>query len=132
MIQWLVHLLAEANEGWGFLRLFDYLSFRAVMASMTTFGFSLIIGRPMIRMLHRNGIRDVVEDYGVIDIRAKRGTPTMGGLIIIFSFMVGYLLCGFVLNLSGEYDHDRLTMIGDLGVTLLLFTIGLLRLQLEQ
>jgi predicted Kef-type K+ transport protein len=39
--------------------------------------------------------------------------------------MVGYLLCGFVLNLSGLYDHDRLTMIGNLGVTLLLFTIGL-------
>jgi len=39
--------------------------------------------------------------------------------------MVGYLLCGFVLNLSGAYDHDRLTMIGNLGVTLLLFTIGL-------
>ena len=39
--------------------------------------------------------------------------------------MVGYLLCGFVLNASGVIDHDRLTMIGDLGVTLLLFTIGL-------
>jgi len=39
--------------------------------------------------------------------------------------MVGYLLCGFVLNLSGAYDADRLTMIGNLGVTLLLFTIGL-------
>ena len=39
--------------------------------------------------------------------------------------MVGYLLCGFVLNFTGVYDHDRLTMIGDLGVTLLLFTIGL-------
>ncbi len=39
--------------------------------------------------------------------------------------MVGYLLCGFVLNFSGVFDHDRLTMIGNLGVTLLLFTIGL-------
>jgi predicted Kef-type K+ transport protein len=39
--------------------------------------------------------------------------------------MVGYLLCGFVLNFSGMYDHDRLTMFGDLGITLLLFTIGL-------
>ena len=39
--------------------------------------------------------------------------------------MVGYLLCGFVLNFSGVYDADRLTMIGNLGVTLLLFTIGL-------
>jgi len=35
--------------------------------------------------------------------------------------MVGYLLCGFALNFSGVYDHDRLSMIGDLGVTLLLF-----------
>ena len=50
MIQWLAHLLSELNEGWGFLGLFDYLSFRAVMATITTFGFSLIIGRPMIRM----------------------------------------------------------------------------------
>ena len=31
--------------------------------------------------------------------------------------MVGYLLCGFVLNFSGVYDDDRLAMIGDLGVT---------------
>ncbi len=39
--------------------------------------------------------------------------------------MVGYLLAGFVLNFSGIIDHDRLTIIGNLGVTLLLFTIGL-------
>lgn len=39
--------------------------------------------------------------------------------------MVGYLLCGFALNFSGVVDHARLTMIGDMGVTLLLFTIGL-------
>ncbi len=39
--------------------------------------------------------------------------------------MVGYLLCGFALNLSGVYDTDRLRIIGNLGVTLLLFTIGL-------
>lgn len=39
--------------------------------------------------------------------------------------MVGYLLCGFILNLLGVFDHEFLTMIGDLGVTLLLFTIGL-------
>lgn len=39
--------------------------------------------------------------------------------------MIGYLICGFTLNFSGIYDHDRLSMIGNLGVTLLLFTIGL-------
>ncbi len=98
MIQWLAHLLGQVNEGWGFLRLFDYLSFRAVMATMTTFGVSLLIGRPMIRLLHRKGMRDVVEDYGVIDTRAKRGTPTMGGLIIIFSFLIGYSLWCEIVN----------------------------------
>jgi predicted Kef-type K+ transport protein len=39
--------------------------------------------------------------------------------------MVGYLLCGFALNLTGIYDYERLLMIGNLGVTLLLFTVGL-------
>ncbi len=98
MIQWLAHLLAENNEGWGFLRLFDYLSFRAVMATMTTFCVTLLVGRPMIRMLHARGMRDVVEDYGVIDTRAKRGTPTMGGLIIMASFLSGYLLWCEMIN----------------------------------
>jgi predicted Kef-type K+ transport protein len=39
--------------------------------------------------------------------------------------MVGYLICGFALNLTGVLDFQRLTWIGDLGVTLLLFTVGL-------
>ncbi|MDH3900161.1 MAG: cation:proton antiporter, partial [Gammaproteobacteria bacterium] len=39
--------------------------------------------------------------------------------------LVGYLIAGFVLNTLGFVDHDRLVMVGNLGVTLLLFTIGL-------
>ena len=39
--------------------------------------------------------------------------------------LVGYLIAGFVLNTLGFIDHERLVMVGDLGVTLLLFTIGL-------
>jgi predicted Kef-type K+ transport protein len=39
--------------------------------------------------------------------------------------LVGYLIAGFVLNIFGFVDYDRLVMVGDLGVTLLLFTIGL-------
>ncbi len=92
MIMWLAHLLRDASDSLSFLRLADYLSFRAVMATMTTFTVSLIIGRPMIRQLHKRGMRDVVEDFGVIDIGSKRGTPTMGGLIIIAAFLLGYLL----------------------------------------
>lgn len=105
MILWLAHTLRDLTDGLGFLRLADYLSFRAVMASMTAFGFSLMIGRPMIRLLHRKGMRDVVEDFGVIDVGTKRGTPTMGGLIIIAAFLVGYLLW---CNLENPFTYAAL------------------------
>jgi len=39
--------------------------------------------------------------------------------------MVGYLIAGFILNALGFVDHERLVAVGELGVTLLLFTIGL-------
>ena len=56
------------------------------------------------------------------------GPALIAGIIAVRFYlppMVGYLLAGFVLNFFGFVDHDRLTMIGNLGVTLLLFTIGL-------
>jgi phospho-N-acetylmuramoyl-pentapeptide-transferase len=92
MLIWLAALLRETLGGPGFLRLFNYLSFRAVMAAMTTFVVSLVIGGRLIRFLHQRRIRDVVEDYGVIDVSNKRGTPTMGGLLMILAVLGGYLL----------------------------------------
>ncbi|MFA7330587.1 MAG: phospho-N-acetylmuramoyl-pentapeptide-transferase [Candidatus Delongbacteria bacterium] len=90
MLTWLANLLREELGGPGFLRLFNYISFRTVMAAMTTFVVSLIIGGRLIRFLHLRRIRDVVEDYGVIDVSNKRGTPTMGGLLMILSILTGY------------------------------------------
>ena len=92
MLTWLADLLREDLSGPGFLRLFSYLSFRTVMAAMTTFSLSLLLGSRLIRVLHRKRMRDVVEDYGIVDVGNKRGTPTMGGLIIIASLSIGYLL----------------------------------------
>jgi phospho-N-acetylmuramoyl-pentapeptide-transferase len=92
MLKLLSQLLQDEINGLGFLRLFHYLSFRTVMAAMTTFIISLLIGSKMIRFLHHHKMRDVVEDYGIIDVCNKRGTPSMGGLIIIIAFLGGYLL----------------------------------------
>lgn len=92
MLTWLAHWLRLQSEAFGFLRLFDYLSFRTVSAAMTTFLISLWLGARLIRLLHRRRMRDVVEDYGVIDVGNKRGTPTMGGLILLGAVSVGYLL----------------------------------------
>jgi len=92
MLTWLAHWLRGQVDGLGFLRLFDYLSFRTVSAAMTTFLISLWFGARLIRFLHRRRLRDVVEDYGVIDVGNKRGTPTMGGLILLGAVFAGYLL----------------------------------------
>ncbi len=85
MLIWITDLIQQIYDGPGFLRLAGYLSFRTVMAAMTAFLFSLIVGGRLIRLLHRLNMRDVVEDYGVIDVGNKRGTPTMGGLILILA-----------------------------------------------
>ncbi len=92
MLKLLAGWLRQELEGPGWLRLFDYLSVRTMMAALTTFLLSLLLGRLVIRWLHRKGFRDTVDDYGVIDVGNKRGTPTMGGLIILGASVIGYLL----------------------------------------
>ncbi len=92
MLKWLARVLREELAGPGFLRLFDYLSFRTVSVAMTTFLISLLLGRLLIPALHRRRMRDVVEEYGIVDVSTKRGTPTMGGLIIILAVISGYFL----------------------------------------
>jgi phospho-N-acetylmuramoyl-pentapeptide-transferase len=91
MIQLADYLQSEWG-GMGFLRLFHYLSFRAMIATMTAFLLALSVSTPMIRMLYRLRLRDVVEDYGVIDVGNKRGTPTMGGLILLVTIIPSALL----------------------------------------
>lgn len=92
MLNWLAQLLQELNQGPGFLRLAGYLSFRTVMAAMTAFIISLSLGGPLIRLLHRRRMRDVVEDYGIVDVGNKRGTPTMGGLLLILAALGSFLV----------------------------------------
>ncbi len=77
-----------------FLRLFHYITSRSIFAVITTFFLTLIIGRPFIRYLYRIGARDVSPRSVLSETlkNSKTGTPTMGGLLIIFATFVGVLL----------------------------------------
>lgn len=72
--------------------MFQYISFRAGMAVIIALLFGAIIGKQVIKKLQRQQIGEVVRDLGLEGQYAKKGTPTMGGLIIIAAILVPVLL----------------------------------------
>ena len=72
--------------------LFKYLSFRAMLASVTAILISIFIGRRIIGWLQRKQIGETIRDLGLEGQMQKKGTPTMGGIIIIISIVVPALL----------------------------------------
>lgn len=71
---------------------FQYISFRAAMAIITSLFISLIIGKRIIEYIRRKQIGETVRDLGLQGENSKKGTPTMGGLIILASILVPVLL----------------------------------------
>jgi phospho-N-acetylmuramoyl-pentapeptide-transferase len=89
LAQWLqVHF----PEQLGFLRVFQYITFRAVMASMTALVIGLAFGPWVIRRLTELKIGQPIREYGMQTHLAKRGTPTMGGALILIGIGVATLL----------------------------------------
>lgn len=72
--------------------LFQYITFRAAMAILLSLIISMIIGRGVIRWLRRMQIGESVRDLGLHGQIEKKGTPTMGGLIIIAAIVIPTLL----------------------------------------
>lgn len=72
--------------------MFQYISFRAAAAIVLSLFISLIIGRSVIKKLQKAQIGETVRDLGLEGQLQKKGTPTMGGLIIIASIIVPVLL----------------------------------------
>ncbi len=86
--QWLLVQFPE----WGFLRVFQYLTFRAVMSAMTALLIGLSMGPWVIRKLTELKIGQPIRDYGLQSHLVKRGTPTMGGVLILLGIGVATLL----------------------------------------
>ncbi len=72
--------------------LMHYLSFRAMMASVTAILVALLAGKRIIRLLQKKQIGETVRDLGLQGQIEKKGTPTMGGIIIILSILSGVIL----------------------------------------
>ncbi len=88
LAQWLQTLSPE----FGFFRVFQYLTFRAVMAAMTSLLIGLAAGPWVIRRLRELKIGQPVRGYGMDTHLAKSGTPTMGGVLILISIALSTLL----------------------------------------
>jgi phospho-N-acetylmuramoyl-pentapeptide-transferase len=85
-------LLAWFPEQLGFLRVFQYLTFRAVLAAMTALLFGLALGPWVIRRLLEMKIGQPIREYGMATHLGKRGTPTMGGVLVLIGIGVSTVL----------------------------------------
>jgi phospho-N-acetylmuramoyl-pentapeptide-transferase len=88
LAQWLQGLSPE----WSFLRVFNYITFRAVMAALTALLIGLAAGPWVIRRLTALKIGQPVREYAMQTHLVKSGTPTMGGVLILLSIALSTLL----------------------------------------
>ena len=88
LASWLQSLTPE----FGFLRIFQYLTFRAVMAALTALVIGLVAGPKVIRTLSALKIGQPIRGYGMQSHLSKSGTPTMGGVLILLCIAISTLL----------------------------------------
>jgi phospho-N-acetylmuramoyl-pentapeptide-transferase len=72
--------------------MFNFISFRAALAMIFSLIVALFVGKRIIRVLQRKQIGDEIRDLGIEGQMSKKGTPTMGGIIILLSILIPVLL----------------------------------------
>ena len=77
---------------------FNFITFRAAMAIILSLVISMVFGKRLIAFLQYKQIGEVVRDLGLAGEAQKKGTPTMGGLIIISAILIPTLLFARILN----------------------------------
>ncbi|MBC3906829.1 MULTISPECIES: phospho-N-acetylmuramoyl-pentapeptide-transferase [Undibacterium] len=95
MLLWLAEMLKQ-DIGW--LRVFGFITFRAVFATMTAISIGIFAGPAVIRMLTRLKVGQAVRSYGMETHLVKSGTPTMGGVLVLISIGISTLLWGDLSN----------------------------------
>ncbi len=91
MLYWITQLLQGEYHA---LRVFQYITFRSILASLTALVVCLCCGPMMIRWLVRMQIGQTVRDDGPKSHLSKKGTPTMGGVLILLGISISCLLWG--------------------------------------
>jgi phospho-N-acetylmuramoyl-pentapeptide-transferase len=95
MLLWLAQ---NFQQDLGFLRVFNFITFRAVFATLTALAIGLIAGPAVIRMLARLKVGQAVRTDGPQTHLIKTGTPTMGGVLILIAIGIATLLWADLSN----------------------------------
>jgi len=86
------HLFAPLASDSIVFNIFNYISFRAASAAVTAIALAFIVGPPVIRRLQAHHVGQVIRAEGPASHQSKRGTPTMGGIIILIATLVPTVL----------------------------------------
>lgn len=78
--------------------MWQYITFRVTMALLLSLVISLLLGKRIVRFLQKKQIGEVIRDLGLAGEHTKKGTPTMGGLIILSAILIPTLLFARVMN----------------------------------
>src|SRR5690606_28605538 len=98
----LYHLFTYLREHFGLFGagVFYYITFRAAMAIILSLIITTVLGKGLIRVLQRKQIGETIRDRGLLGENQKKGTPAMGGIIIIAGILIPTLLFARVLNVD--------------------------------
>lgn len=99
MIYHLTEYLKSAGVDFPGIGLFGFLSFRAISAAIIALLVSLIAGKKIIGWIQKKQIGEEIRDLGLEGQMQKKGTPTMGGIIIYLSIIIPVLLLGDLTNI---------------------------------
>jgi phospho-N-acetylmuramoyl-pentapeptide-transferase len=109
----LVYLAEYLTQFYSGFNVFSYVTFRAILGLLTAMVFSLWWGPKMIERLQMLQIGQVVRNDGPESHFSKRGTPTMGGLLILVGVFISVLLWG---DLGSRYVWVMLFVLGAFGL----------------
>ena len=100
MLYHLFNWLQENGVDFAGVRLMNYISFRVVCCALVSIITALWSGKVIIAKLKKKQIGEEIRDLGLEGQLSKKGTPTMGGMIIVLSILVPILLFGDLTNLN--------------------------------
>ncbi|MDR2860969.1 MAG: phospho-N-acetylmuramoyl-pentapeptide-transferase, partial [Syntrophobacterales bacterium] len=109
----LYHLLYPLHTTFSFFNVFRYITFRTICAAITALIICFIIGPWLIRKLQSLKVGQSIREDGPQSHQAKKGTPTMGGILIIFAVVISTLLWS---NLTVSYIWLALLALVGFGV----------------
>ena len=113
----LYHLFKYLNNHFDFpgSGLFEFISFKAALAVITSLIITLVFGGKLIRFLHKKQVGETVRDLGLEGQLEKSGTPTMGGIIILAGIFIPTILFADLSNIYIQLMLLSTVLLGAIG-----------------